>query len=203
MGLFAALIETVSKHPGLFVFCRGLLENDFKALRSVIRHELRFGREIRTLDLGCGPGTFADLFAEGDYVGADLNARYIDHARGTRPGTFIVADARRLELPDDRFDQVLIHGLFRHLGDDDVAGVLRETRRVLVRDGRILVIEDIAPVSRLNVIGRFLCHVDPVERLRPAEEYQRLYRKAGQIAIETVVRSGVRDYSAMVVTFDG
>jgi ubiquinone/menaquinone biosynthesis C-methylase UbiE len=202
MRLFATLVATVSKHPGLFAFCRSLLENDFKALRSVIRHELRFGRQIRTLDLGCGPGTFADLFSDGDYVGADIDAPTIDHARQTRPGTYIVADARRLELPDDRFDQVLIHGLFRHLGDDDVVVVLREARRVLVPDGRALLIEDIAPVSKRNVIGRFLRHMDHAETLRPADEYQRLYREVGWIAVEKVLRSGVWDYSAMVVTFD-
>src|SRR2546428_5284122 len=99
MGLLAKVVERVSDHPVLFIFCRSILENDFKAIRAVIRRDLRTGNGLRTLDLGCGPGAFADLFAGDDYVGADLNARYIDHAQRRRPGTFVVADARKLELP--------------------------------------------------------------------------------------------------------
>ena len=86
MGLFATIVERISDHPVLFIFFRGLLENDFKAIRAVIRRELRLGQGLRTLDLGCGPGAFADVFAGDDYVGVDLNARYIEHARKTPAG---------------------------------------------------------------------------------------------------------------------
>src|SRR6185503_5601510 len=90
VGLFAKLVETISDHPVLFIFLRGILENDFKAIRAVIRREMNLSPGVRTLDLGCGPGAFADLFEAGDYVGVDLNARYIDHARRTRRGVFVV-----------------------------------------------------------------------------------------------------------------
>ena len=65
MGLLAKVVERVSDHPVLFIFCRSLLENDFRAIRAVIRRDLRVGQGLRTLDLGCGPGAFADLF-DGD-----------------------------------------------------------------------------------------------------------------------------------------
>ena len=115
MGLLAKVVEKISDHPVLFIFCRSLLENDFKAIRAVIRRDLKLSPGVRTLDLGCGPGAFSDLFEQGDYVGADLNPRYIDWARQHRKGAFVVADARQLELPDQRFDQILIFGLLHHL----------------------------------------------------------------------------------------
>ena len=134
--LFAKLVERISDHPVLFILCRSLLENDFKAIRALIRRELRLGAGLRTLDLGCGPGAFADLFAGDDYVGVDLNPRYIEHAQRTRKGTFLVGDARRIDLPDGRFDQVLIFGLLHHLSDEDARAVLGEARRLLVPGGR-------------------------------------------------------------------
>ena len=143
MGLFATTVQRISDHPVLFIVLRSILENDFKAIRAVIRRRLRVRQGLRTLDLGCGPGAFADLFAGDDYVGVDLNARYIDHARKTRQGAFIVGDARNVELPDARFDQILIFGLLHHLSDEDVRAVLAECRRLLVPGGRVLVIEDI------------------------------------------------------------
>ena len=199
MGFFAKLVETISDHPVLFIFVRSILENDFKAIRAVIRKDLRLGQGVRTLDLGCGPGAFADLFEKDDYVGADLNARYIEHARRTRKGAFVVADARRLDLPEQRFDQVLIFGLLHHLSDEDVRAVLTEARRVLVPGGHVLAIEDIPAVSKLNLVGHLIHSVENGEHIRPTEEYRRLYSEFGRIERDEVLRSGICDYYAALL----
>jgi ubiquinone/menaquinone biosynthesis C-methylase UbiE len=199
MGLFAATVQRISDHPVLFIVLRSILENDFKAIRAVIRRRLRVRQGLRTLDLGCGPGAFADVFAGDDYVGADLNARYIDHARKTRQGAFIVADARKVDLPDARFDQILIFGLLHHLSDDDVRAVLSECRRLLVANGRILVIEDIPAISRLNLIGHLIHQVENGEYIRPVEAYQRLYSESATIESGEVLQSGICDYYAAVL----
>jgi ubiquinone/menaquinone biosynthesis C-methylase UbiE len=201
MGLFAKIVERVSDHPVLFIFIRGILENDFKAIRRVIRRDLSPGRGLRSLDLGCGPGAFADLFLGDDYVGVDLNARYIDHARRTRKGTFLLGDARKVDLPDSRFDQVLIFGLLHHLPDDHARQVLAEATRLLARGGRILAIEDIPAVSKLNVIGHLIHSVENGEHIRPTEEYRKLYAEDGRrIEKEEVLQSGICDYYAAVLT---
>ena len=199
MGLFGTIVQKISDHPVLFIFLRGILENDFKAIRSTIRRELSLAAGVRTLDLGCGPGAFADLFDQGDYVGVDLNARYIDHARKHARGAFVVGDAQKLELPDGRFDQVLIFGLLHHLADDQVRRVLAECRRVLVPGGKALVIEDIPSVSRLNLVGRLIHRAENGEHIRPVEDYRRLYSGAGKVERELVMQSGVCDYYAAVL----
>jgi ubiquinone/menaquinone biosynthesis C-methylase UbiE len=201
MGLLHRIVETVSDHPVLFIFIRSLLENDFKAIRAIVRRELRLGQGLRSLDLGCGPGAFADLFELDDYVGVDMNRRYIEHARRTRKGTFVVGDARKLELPDRRFDQVLIFGLLHHLPDEDVRAVLAECRRVLEPGGRVLAIEDIPAISRLNLIGHLIHRVENGEHIRPPQEYRRLYGEVARIEREEVLQSGICDYyAALLVT---
>lgn len=199
MSLLGRVVETVSDHPVLFIFCRSILENDFKAIRRVIRADLSLEPGKRTLDLGCGPGAFSDLFEGQDYVGADINRRYIEHARRHCHGTFVVADATRVELPDDRFDQVLIFGLLHHLSDADARKVLSEVRRVLSPGGHALIIEDIPAVSRLNLIGRLLHAVENGHFIRPVDEYRKLYREAGTIEKDEVLRSGICDYYAAVL----
>jgi ubiquinone/menaquinone biosynthesis C-methylase UbiE len=199
MGLLAKVVERVSDHPVLFIFCRSLLENDFKAIRAVIRQNLRVGQGLRTLDLGCGPGAFADLFDGDDYVGADLNARYIDHARRHCRGTFLVSDARRVDLPDGRFDQVLIFGLLHHLSDPDVRAVLSEARRLLVPGGRLLAIEDIPAISKLNLIGHLIHNIENGEYIRAPGEYRQLYAEKASIEREEVLQSGICDYYAAVL----
>ena len=199
MGLLAKVVERVSDHPVLFIFFRSLLENDFQEIRARIRRELVLGRGLRSLDLACGPGAFSDLFDGDDYVGLDLNRRYIDHARRHRKGTFVVGDARSVELPDARFDQILIFGLLHHLSDADVRAVLRECRRLLAPGGHALVIEDIPTLSRLNLIGRLIHNVENGEHIRVPEEYRRLYAEALGIEREEILRSGICDYYAAVL----
>jgi ubiquinone/menaquinone biosynthesis C-methylase UbiE len=202
MGLFQTLVEKISDHPVLFIFIRGILENDFKAIRATIRQDLKLDGRLRSLDLGCGPGAFSDLFDGHDYVGVDMNARYIEHARRHRKGTFIAGDARRVELPDAGFDQILIFGLLHHLPDADVRAVLAEARRLLVPGGRALVIEDIPAVSKLNLVGHLIHAAENGEHIRPPEEYRRLYAEAGRIESEQVLRSGICDYYKAVLIRD-
>lgn len=199
MGLLSTLVERISDHPVLFIFFRSILENDFKAIRATIRKEMTLGKGLRSLDLGCGPGAFSDLFHGDDYVGADLHRGYIEWARKHRRGTFIVSDAKQVELPDQRFDQVLIFGMLHHLPDEDVRAVLREVRRLLVPGGRALLIEDIPAVSRLNLIGHLIHNVENGEHIRPAEEYRKLYLEAGRLEHEEILRSGICDYYKAVL----
>jgi SAM-dependent methyltransferase len=202
MGLFQTLVEKISDHPVLFIFIRGILENDFKAIRATIREDLKLDGGRRSLDLGCGPGAFSDLFEADDYVGIDMNTRYIEYARNHRKGTFVAGDARRVDLPDGRFDQVLIFGLLHHLPDEDARAVLAETRRLLVPGGRALVIEDIPAVSKLNLIGHLIHAAENGEHIRPPAEYRRLYAEAGRIESEQILRSGICDYYKAVLIRD-
>ena len=196
MSLLGRVAQRISDHPVLSLFVRSLLENDFRTIRAVIRRELRTGPGVRTLDVGCGPGAFADLFRGGDYVGVDLNPRFIDHARRHRPGTFVVGDARRLELPDGRFDQVLVFGLLRHLPDDAVRAVLAECRRVLAPGGRILAIEDVPAASRGGLPRRWVHRLERVAHVRPVHAYRRLFEECGRVEREEVLKSGYHDYYA-------
>ncbi len=200
MNLLAKIVEKISDHPVLFIFCRSLLENDFRAIRSIIRRDLDLGPGRSSLDLGCGPGAFSDMFAQGDYVGADLNRGYIEYARKHHKGSFLVADASRLDLPEARFDQILIFGLLHHLPDDTVRAVLAECRRVLKPGGRVLAVEDIPAVSRLNLIGHLIHNVENGEHIRPVGEYRRLYLETFRIEREEVLKSGICDYYAAVLS---
>lgn len=199
MGLFHWLVERISDHPVLFIAIRGVLENDFKAIRAVIRRELRPGQGLRSLDLGCGPGAFSDVFKGDDYFGVDMNARYIDHARKNCPGTFIAGDARKVDLPDARFDQILIFGMLHHLSDEDTRAVLSECRRLLAPGGRALVVEDIPAISRVNLIGHLIHAAENGEHIRATDDYRKLYREKFAIQREEILPSGVCDYYAAVL----
>jgi len=180
-------------HPVLSVFVRAVLEDDLEAVRATVRRHLVLDRRLRTLELGCGPGILADLFESQDYVGVDPNRRHVEHARRRRPGFFIVADPRQLDLPNGRFDQVLISGMFHRLPDAGVRAVLGESLRVLGTPGRAVSIQRIRTLSRFNLAGRLLQRPAGGRHVRTADALRALYLERAHILEEQVLRSGIWD----------
>jgi SAM-dependent methyltransferase len=91
----------------------------------------------RILDVGCGTGANLKMLAGyGRAEGVDISQQAVDfcHERGLQ--SVRLGAAEQLPYEDDSFELVTALDVIEHL-DDDVAG-LREMRRVLRRDGRIL-----------------------------------------------------------------
>ena len=196
------VIQKLSNYPGLFLFCRGLLEADFREIRRTIREYLPKSEDQRVLDIACGPGAFSVLFDADVYVGVDINQRYIEYAQRQYKGTFHVMDARHIEFSDDSFDGVLVYGLLHHLDDDDAREVLKGVARVLKPSGRALIIEDVPSESRLNVVGHLLHRIENGHFIRSAEEYRTLMNGHLEPQSDQLFRSGFCDYYMAVLTCD-
>jgi SAM-dependent methyltransferase len=155
--------------PVLHILALALCEDDLRGVRACIGRSLR--REGRTLDLGCGPGLFADLFSDGDYVGIDPRATFVQYARRHRPGAFLCEALARTGLPAGRFDQAIA---LDALGPrDDAAGraILAELRRLVVPGGRALFIE------RADAAERVARLVPTLGRIEKREEMRSGYRR--------------------------
>lgn len=93
-------------------------------------------------DLGCGPGQVgAFLAANGvDTVGIDLSAGMVAQARLSYPAlSFSQGNMTALALPDDTFTGIVCFYALIHVPRSQVATVLLEMSRVLVRGGALLV----------------------------------------------------------------
>ena len=100
----------------------------------------------RVLDVGCGPGTNTTYFAHADYLGIDINERYIQDARRRHQRDFVVADVRDYRaIPEQRFDFVLANSFLHHLNTEDVSGILSHARSLLTDDGHIHCLELVLP----------------------------------------------------------
>ena len=92
----------------------------------------------RILDVGCGTGANLKMLAAyGKAEGVDISPQAVDfcHERGL--DSVKLGAIEQLPYENDSFELVTALDVIEHL-DDDIAG-LREMRRVLRRDGRILV----------------------------------------------------------------
>jgi SAM-dependent methyltransferase len=150
--------------PFLHVLTLALTEGDLKAVRDVVGRSL--AREARTLELGCGPGLFADLFAEGDYVGVDPRPRLVDYARRERAGAFICDELGSVGLPNARFDQALALDLLGPRSESLGRAITAEVKRLIVPGGRMLLVERAASGERVGRLASSIGRTVRRERLR-------------------------------------
>jgi ubiquinone/menaquinone biosynthesis C-methylase UbiE len=101
------------------------------------------------LELGCGTGLWT-LTSVKRYVRTDINQSYFP-ANPPSGVEFRTADAADLSgFPDESFDLVYSMGLYHHLPDAAVVSSLKESSRVVRRDGKIIVFDAILPTNRIN-----------------------------------------------------
>lgn len=129
----------------------------------------------RVLDIGCGPGTNAPVFAKAEeYVGIDINRDYIETARQRHKGRFVVGDvADESVLPDERFDCVFANSLMHHLPDDVVRSLLRRMSRLTSPDGSVHVLDLVLPTRLSPALA--LARLDRGKHPRPLAEWHALF----------------------------
>lgn len=132
-------------------------------------------RQIRrVLDVGCGPGTNTRYFTSSEYLGLDINERYIEHARRTYGKPFIVADVTKYQAPEGaKYDCVLLNSFLHHIGDADARRILEHLKTVLTPDGSIHILDLVLP-NDLS-IAHALARLDRGEHPRPLPQWRALF----------------------------
>jgi SAM-dependent methyltransferase len=143
----------------------------------------------RVLDLGCGPGHTALAFAaRGVQVTAvDLTPAMLEQGRrlAVERGLsvrFQQADAAALPFEAGAFDVVTSRLSAHHYADPPA--VLREVARVLVPDGRFLLVDVVAPedAARDTFLNAFELLRDPSHvRDHRVSEWEAMFRAAGLV----------------------
>jgi SAM-dependent methyltransferase len=127
----------------------------------------------RVLDVGCGPGTNARHFTHAEYVGIDINPRYIESAQRRFKGKFLVADVTTFTAaPDERFDCILVNSLLHHIPNREVRRLLAHLATLLTEDGAIHILELVLPPR--PSIARALARLDRGDYPRPLAEWELL-----------------------------
>ena len=143
-------MERMLEHPAIYKASQApFVEQKF----AVIERHLRHQNIRRILDVGCGPGINAARFPGADYVGIDINERYIALARAKYRGRFVQADLRTADLSSlGTFDAILVNSLLHHVPDDAVRRILRQLHHLLESDGTVHMLELLWP-ERGSLVG--------------------------------------------------
>jgi SAM-dependent methyltransferase len=123
-------------------------------------------RVRRVLDVACGPGTNTHHFAGADYLGIDINPRYIQYARQRHKRNFLLADVTQYTVaPGERFDFILLNSFLHHVDTRAALPVLAHLRTLLTDDGHVHILDLVLPER--PSLARFLARLDRGEFPRP------------------------------------
>ncbi len=137
------------------------------------------------LDIGCGPAQILRLLPHVNYVGVDLNPRYIASARtrfGGR-GTFVCQSVSQMAVERPRsFDVVIAHGLIHHLDDPEAARLFEIAALALKPAGRFITLDGCF-VAGQSQVAKWLLRNDRGHFVR---------QSAGYVSLAKHVFSNVR-----------
>jgi SAM-dependent methyltransferase len=131
-----------------------------------------FRRARSVLDVGCGPGTNTGSFkGVSEYLGVDLDERYVEYARQRHGREFRVADVTSDIPSSSKFDLILMNSLMHHLDDAGVAHLLGSLPRLLADNGEIHILDLVLAETGLP---RRLALADQGQFPRTVPDWQRL-----------------------------
>ncbi|MDO8594545.1 MAG: class I SAM-dependent methyltransferase [bacterium] len=189
-------LTKLGEQTSVAIVLRKIVELNFRRQKKAIREFLPLGSKDRVLDLGSGTGEFAPLFPVAQYEGIDIDPSNIAYAKRHYPHHFQVADALRLPFGEKSFTAILIVGVLHHLSIEECGRVLAEMKRVLAREGRVLIMED---TKSPRWITRLMHHLDQGAYIRTEEEWQKLFTSHFNVEKHWTFNNGVCFYSAFVL----
>lgn len=122
------------------------------------------------MDLGCGPAEILGYLPECDYLGVDINQRYIDQARAKfgHRGTFHCGTVETFDTyKPASFDVVFASGIVHHLDDPQARQLVEIARRSL----RFVTVDG-CHTAENGIIARFLLSQDRGKYVRTCEGYR-------------------------------
>ena len=138
-------IDALSKHYGELVRRHGdsaesaqYADRETQERRMEVLAEIGVAKHSKVLDFGCGTGQLLSFLQrslgyEGEYVGYDISPEAIELARSTHPaGRFEVRNILEQEA-EEKFDYILVSGVFNNLISDNRAFFEAISRRLMAQ----------------------------------------------------------------------
>lgn len=168
------LFSFLEKNATSYELAQRLVSLNYRVFLRELRAERFFEPGKSYLDVGCGTGFLRDHLREADYLGVDLNPKYIAAARRKRGDCFQVGNALELDAIGRQFDRVVCVGLLHHLDDGQVRRALSQCCARLKPGGELFIIDALMPQGK-NPVGRALRESDNGAHVRLLAGWKELF----------------------------
>lgn len=156
----------------IYDFYQKALGSD-RARKTIVSNSICPKDDDKVLDLGCGSADIFPYLGNVDYVGIDHNKDHIESAKTQFKDTAVFhcgdfSDARG--FAKNGYDLILCLGLFHHLNDTQVRGLVKLVDSLLSPNGRLVSV-DPAFLANQNIIARKLAEWDSGQNVRSPTGY--------------------------------
>ena len=137
-------------------------------------------KNVKVLDIGCGPAEILDYLPKIKYFGYDINNDYISYAkkRFGDKGQFYCKKFTVNELKKiPKFDYVILFGLLHHLEEIEIKKLLINIKKALKKNGKLITLDNVFTENQ-NLIAKFLIKMDRGQNVRTKKEYIRILYKS-------------------------
>jgi ubiquinone/menaquinone biosynthesis C-methylase UbiE len=122
-------------------FDRRYERREYAGVERALREFVSDPSELHILEVGCGTGHWLNILRAGkdNVMGLDFSSGMLARARSTLPAIALIrGTAQHLPLPSSSVDRVFCINAIHHFPDKPA--FLREARRILRSDGRMLTV---------------------------------------------------------------
>jgi SAM-dependent methyltransferase len=131
----------------------------------------------KVLDIGCGPGDILEDLPAVEYLGFDINPKYVEAAqkRFGHRGRFFCGDVGLTAINKEAasFDLALATGVLHHLDDKHALSLFKLARRALKPSARLVTYDPCFAAGQPK-LRRFVVSQDRGQYVRESAEYVKL-----------------------------
>ena len=156
-----------------------LLFGASKMRKILSKHYIKSDKNTRVLDLCCGTCDIIPYLEFKEYVGVDLNKKYILHNKAKfasiTNASFYCADVNAfIEENNTKFNVVLLLLAMHHIDDASLKTLLKNIFRALPTHGRLVTIDGCRE-SNITLFEKYLFDNDRGKFIRTKEEYIEIF----------------------------
>lgn len=178
----------------LFYNLRFLVAGKQELTRNFIWNNYAKYKCSSVLDLGCGTGDFSALFTIKEYLGIDVNKKYIKYAKKKYPHTFISQDIVNYKYGRKFFDCTIFISTLHHLSDYQVKKIMYKAIKLTKK---IIIIVDLNPET--DYLRKFLIDMDRGSFVRTTKQKKDLLAPFGKILTLKHFSTGLASQSGIVI----
>ncbi len=147
------------------------LSTVLKKTRQYAADYINRSRLFPALDLCCGTGAQCSHIQKGMIYGTDIDAKVLDYAKSRMPYvSFICSDGIDLPFKENQFKSVVIAYALHEKLPEVRDKMMREVKRVLDREGKLIIIDYENPIDLKSRLGRIFTYF--IERNAGREHFQ-------------------------------